>query len=190
MQRKNKKIIMIMLCLILMITLSACSSQKTPVEDQKASSEGQASSAGQTESTSVTNKAEAKINIVPPSGWKPVEGSVLQVQYMKNTASFMVKSEPFSQKNIDEVVIEAKRIFSDTFDEVKFEGEPETITVDGKDARKLIFTCKVSGMQMKYEYVYLFVGGKVYAITFGDLAATFDSLSADYEQILKGITFE
>ena len=45
-------------------------------------------------------------------------------------------------------------------------------------------------MQMKYEYVYLFVGEKVFAITFGDLAATFDSLSADYEQILKGIRFE
>jgi len=161
MQKKNKKIIMmIMLCLILMITFSACSSQKTPVENQKAG-KGQASSAVQTESKSVTNKAEAKINIIPPSGWKPVEGSVLQVQYMKNTASFMVKSEPFSQKNIDEVVIEAKRIFSDTFDEAKFEGEPETVTVDGKDARKLIFTCKVSGMQMKYEYVYLFVGEKV-----------------------------
>lgn len=184
-----KKIMMITLCLLLMISLSACSSQKT-TKNQPASGEGKASSTVPTESTAAANKAEAKINIVPPSGWKAVEGSVLPVQYMKNTASFMVKHENFSQKTINEVVMEAKRIFSDTFDKVKFEGEPETITVDGKDARKIIFSCEVSGMQMKYEYVYLFVGEKVYAITFGDLAASFDSLSADYEQILKDISFE
>lgn len=185
-----KKIMMLTLCLILMISVSACSSQKTPVDNPKAAGKEQASSAVQPESAGAVNKAEAKINIVPPSGWKPVEGSVLQVQYMKNTASFMVKSEPFTQKNIDEVAAEARKIFTDTFAAVNFAGETEAITVDGKDARKIIFTCEVSGMQMKYEYVYLFVGEKVYAITFGDLAASFDSLSADYEQILKDISFK
>jgi hypothetical protein len=172
-----------------MIVVSACSSQKTPVEDQKAAGKEQASSAVQPQSTPAANKTEAKINIVPPSGWKPVEGSVLQVQYMKNTASFMVKSEPFTQKNIDDVAAEAQKIFTNTFSKVNFAGKAEAITVDGKDARKIVFTCEVSGMQMKYEYVYVFVGKEVYAITFGDLAASFDSLSADYEQILKDISF-
>jgi len=42
---------------------------------------------------------------------------------------------------------------------------------------------------MKFDYYYLAVGGKVYAITFGDLADTFDSNAADYQAILDSIKF-
>jgi len=137
-----------------------------------------------------TSNKEIQITVEPPAGWEPVEGSVLPVQYMKGSASFMVKNEAFPGDTIDEVVEAAKGSFESAFENVQYSGNTETITVDGKDARKLIFTCDVSGMPMKYEYVYLFAGSKVYAITFGDLAETFDSLAADYETILENITFE
>jgi len=134
--------------------------------------------------------ATVNISIVPPEGWEPVEGSVLQVQYLKGTASFMVKDENFTGDALDAVVEEAKEIFTGSFDNVEYLGEPEYITVDGKDGVKLLFTCEISSMKMKYEYVYLFVGDDVYAITFGDLADNFDKLSADYEAILGAIKFE
>jgi hypothetical protein len=102
----------------------------------------------------------------------------------------MVKKENFQSTAMDDVVAEAKGAFESAFDDVSYAGEPESMTIDGNDACKIIFTCKVSGMQMKYEYLYLFAGGDVYAITFGDLNDTFDSLAADYEQILADIRFE
>ena len=34
---------------------------------------------------------EVQITVTVPDGWEVVEGSVLPVQYMKNTASFMIK---------------------------------------------------------------------------------------------------
>ena len=136
------------------------------------------------------NKFIAKIETVPPSGWEPVEGSVIPVQYLKDTTSFMVKTENFQSTALDDVISEAKGAFEGSFEGVAYAGDAESITVDGKDARKLIFTCEVSGMQMKYEYVYLVAGGSVYAITFGGSADTFDSLLADYEQILTDICFQ
>lgn len=130
------------------------------------------------------------IEITPPQGWQAVEGSVLPVQYMKNTASFMVKEEPFTSDTLDGVVDEALEIYGKTFSDIAVQGETETTTMDGKEAKKLTFTCTISKMNMKYLYVYLFVEGKTYVITFGDLADTFDSLTADYETILENIQFK
>jgi len=184
-----KKLIALCLSLIMTIMLGSCGTQKSSSDSKKPIGEVEDSSNTPTANTTETQK-EAKIVISPPEGWNPIAGSVLPVQYMKNTASFMVKKEPFNSENIDDVVKEAKSIFERTFDNVKYAGEVENITVDGIDARKMIFTCKVSNLQMKYEYVYLFVEGSVYAITFGDIENNFDSLCSDYEQILNGIKFE
>lgn len=185
-----RKVAVITLSLILMLTLFGCGTQKTPLENQKPSDEIQTSADAQSPAASATKNGETKISIAPPVGWELVAGSVLPVQYRKNTASFMVKQEKFSGKTVDDVVMEAKKAFESSFQEVMYTGEAEAITVDGFDARKLVFTCTVSKMQMKYEYIYLFAGENVYAITFGDLANTFDALAADYKQILKDLRFE
>jgi len=181
-----KKIVVLTVCLILMISLWGCGSAKTVPE--KAPEKAPAAAA-QSPASTPANNTNIKISITPPSGWQPVAGSVLPVQYLKNTASFMVKKETFSGKTLDDVVKEAKEAFSKAFENVSYIGEPEAITVDGREAKKLVFTCTISKMPMKYEYVYLLVEGKVYAITFGDLGQTFDSLKADYGQILKDIHF-
>lgn len=180
-----KKFIIMVLSLTLVLLLSACGTQKPTSKTKTPSKE-----AATADNTPVTKKTDIKIGITPPAGWNPVADSVLQVQYMKKTASFMVKKEAFNSKSIDDVVKEAKEIFNSSFKEVKYIGETDKITVNGTDARKIVFTCNISGFQMKYEYVYLFAGGDIYVITFGDLAETFDSLSADYNQILKNITFK
>ncbi|WP_368292832.1 hypothetical protein [Dehalobacter sp. TBBPA1] len=185
-----KKLMMLCLCFILMAALSACGSQEKPVQDQKPISQGKSEPSAQQTSPTTATTAETKIQITPPSGWEPVTGSVLQVQYMKNTASFMVKKENFSGKTLGDVVQEAKGYFERSFGDVKYIGQSEKISIGGIDAQKIMFTCTVSSMQMKYEYVYLYVGADVYAITFGDLAGSFDSLSADYAKILSDIRFE
>jgi len=173
------------LSVILLITLCSCGNQNAAEEDPAASVQTQ-----EEQSTDEQAQKEINIEIAPPAGWEPVAGSVLPVQYLKNTSSFMVKKESFQSTALDDVISEAKGAFEGSFEGVEYAGDAESIAVDGNDARKLIFTCEVSGMQMKYEYVYLTVGGALYAITFGGPADTFDSLSADYEQILADIRFQ
>jgi predicted small lipoprotein YifL len=143
------------------------------------------------DTTSQDNQEGAvTIEITPPDGWTKNEGSVLPVHYMKDTASFMVKEEPFDSATLDDVVDEALGIYQKSFDNLKVQGEIEPLTVDEKDARKLAFTCTVSKMSMKYLYVYLFAADKTYVITFGDQESTFDTLAADYETILSNIKFK
>lgn len=184
----KKRILVFAILIAILFVLTGCNdesnspSEANPTEPAVTSED---SAAGSEEPA-----GEVNISIVPPEGWEPVEGSVLQVQYLKGTASFMVKDENFSGDTLDAVVVEAKEIFTGSFDNVEYLGEPEYITVDGKDGVKLLFTCEIGSMKMKYEYVYLFAGNDVYAITFGDLADNFDKLSADYEAILVAIKFE
>ena len=187
-----KKFFIVIFYIIIIFALCSCG-KKTPVETSTASNDTsakveQASTTKETTNTEVKAK-DATIEIVPPDGWTPVKGSVIPVQYMKQTASFMVKPEPYQSKDLDGVISEVKTIFEKSFDGVKFESE-EKIEVDGKEARKMIFTCEISSMKMKFQYVFLFANEKVYVITFGDLTDTFDSLSSDYEQILKDIRFK
>jgi hypothetical protein len=141
------------------------------------------------EENQVEEKVE-KITIDPPEGWTPVEGTLILSQYSKATASFMMKTENFNEETLEDVSSASKEIFSSTFDNVQYIGADEKIKVAGYDAIKFIFTCDVSSFTMKFEYVYFMKDGKTYAITFGDMSTTFDSLSADYEQILNSIKFE
>jgi hypothetical protein len=172
--------VMIMLCLaVLLVGCGAAGSEAEPAETASGEATGEKPSAG------------ASIAITPPERWEPVAGSTLPVQYMKNGASFMIKSERFLSDTPDDAVEEAKEAFAGAFSNVVYEDETEALTVDGREARRIVFTCEVSGLAMKYETVYVFAdGGVVYAITFGDMADTFASLAADYEQILADIRFE
>lgn len=192
-----KKYISLFIITILVISLCACGKKESTTSlETSASSSVESStseSANPTESASVqTTEGQDKkitIEVSMPDGWQPVEGSVLPVQYMKNTDSFMVKEELFSGSTLDAVVEEALEIYGNTFDNLNVQGEVEPITIDNKEAKKLTFTCVVSKMNMKYTYVYLFVEGKIYVITFGGLEDSFDSLSSDYEAILNNIKF-
>ncbi|MEA4832910.1 MAG: hypothetical protein VB118_09900 [Oscillospiraceae bacterium] len=130
-----------------------------------------------------------KIAVSLPEGWNKLEGSVLEHQYMKNTASLIIKEESFSKKTLDGIVDEANEIFRNTFTGFEKVGENEYIKIGGKDAVKTSFTCKAGSFEMKYIYVYFLLNNKVTAITLGDLADTFDSLSSDYSYILEHITF-
>ncbi|NMC57228.1 MAG: hypothetical protein GYA50_08420 [Eubacteriaceae bacterium] len=176
-----KKVLLIFLMLSVLV-FASCTNSNTANTSPSSNNSSQ--------QTNTTNSASEKINVTVPDGWKAVEGSVLEHQYMKNTASFMIKKEAFSETTLDGVVAAAEGIFKQSFTNYKAVGTPQSIKVGGKDAKKIIFTCEVGKLKMKYMYVYLFVGNDTYAITFGDQQSTFDSLSADYQTILNAITIK
>ena len=153
-------------------------------------SESTQSYAKETESeTQERQEGNVKVQVQMPEGWDEVSGSDLNVQYLKGTASFFVKEEDFGGMNLDDVVKAAEEIFSASFDAYALEGEAESITIDEKDARKLMFTCSISGMKMKYCYVYLYAGDRLFAMTFADLADAFDEITPDLEHVLENIRF-
>lgn len=171
---------------LLAVLLAGCGSPAAGKEAETLPPEGMAAAevtaAGREAGTTV-------VTITPPAGWQPVEGSVLDVQYLKGTASFMVKAEDFGGADLEDVVRQAEDIFRKNFADLQMESEPEAVTIDGKDARQLIFTCRVSSIDMKYMYVYLYAADALYVITFADAASTFDDLAGDYRQILETIRF-
>ncbi|MDF2686594.1 MAG: hypothetical protein K0S55_1776 [Clostridia bacterium] len=134
-------------------------------------------------------QAVGNIKVTLPEGWEPVEGSVLPVQYMKNTASFMIKEEGFAGPTLDDVVKQAEAAFESAFENVEIEGTG-TGSVDGNDSREMVFTCDIGGMKMKFDYVYAIVDGKTYAITFADLEETYNDLESEFGEIFRSIKFE
>jgi len=139
--------------------------------------------------TTATTAAPVDVTITAevPDGWEPVEGSVAILQYLKVTSSFIVTEETyFKSGELDKIVIEAKDVFSKSFDNVVFEGDPETLTVAGQDARQIVFTCDISDMSFKYRILYVSAGGRIFSFLFADLAETFDSMTGDYDAILAG----
>jgi len=185
-----KKYLLMILMAATIFALSGCGSgSSSPAATDKGTEEGTEAVAEEDGGQQAKEAGEVTVEIVPPDGWDKVEGSILEVQYLKGTASFMVKPEAYTSDTLDGVVEEAKEIFSGSFDEFTVVGEPEPVTVDEKDARRLTFTCKVSNIPMKFMYVFLFAADNTYVITFGDQASTFDSLSDDYEKILEDIRF-
>lgn len=130
-----------------------------------------------------------KITIDPPEGWEPVDMYNVSLHYAKGTANFVIKSKKCDYNTLENISAKTKEIFSSTFENVQYIGSDEKIKVAGYDAIKFIFTCDIDSLNMKIQYVCFMKDDNGYAITLGNLSETFDSLSADYEQILNSIKF-
>lgn len=176
----------ILLFVSLLICLTGCAPGTTGTQQSSSPAESRAAKSSAPAKKQV---GTVTVEITPPAGWTRVEGSVLPVQYMKGTASFMVKPEPFESSTLDEVVMEATAIYRKSFSDYAVEKEVQPVTVDGKDARELACTCTVSNIRMKFLYVFLFAGDQTYVITFGDQESTFDALDTDIKTILSEIRF-
>ncbi len=199
-----RKIAILCLCLAAAISVAACqpkntnttvssssaaaSSETTEVTTSEETTAAATSEMTEAETTTAASPVDVTITADMPDGWEPVEGSVAVLQYMKNTSSFIaVKEMYFKSTELDEIVSEAKGVFSKSFDNVVYEGDPETLTVAGQDARQIVFTCDISDMSFKYRIVYLSAGGNVFSFLFADLAESFDGMNGDYDAILSGI---
>jgi hypothetical protein len=128
--------------------------------------------------TACASAAEYTLQI--PPGWDKVKGSAAPEHFMKNGISFMLTIDqmPPTAKTPDQFVTYVKKALAGAFKNVKF--EPATmLTINGREARELVYTGEVSGMKMKYDVVYIPVNGRVYTLTFGGLEQVFDSVKAD-----------
>ncbi len=183
-----KKISLLITVIMMLALFASCGTKGGTTTTGASGATGTSGAAASSnDSTTAAPAASEKLNVTVPAGWVKNEASVLEHQYAKNTASFMVKKENYTQKTLSGVVTEAEGIFKNSFDEYKAVGT-EDIKIAGRDAKKLTFTCKMSKLSMKYMYVFIFVNNEANVITFGDQTSTFDSLSSDFETILDGLT--
>lgn len=136
-----------------------------------------------------TEESGMKISVELPEGWTKNEDSILEHQYMKNTASFMIKSEAYESDTVDGIADEGTEWLKNAFTGYTEVGERENIQVGGKDAIKVTFTCTVGSFEIEYTYVFLFLNNEAYTILFSDLASTFNDLADDYSYILEHISF-
>lgn len=141
----------------------------------------------------VAQQKKLKITVSLPSGWEKVQGSVLEHQYLKNGASFMIKEEfAVNGKTLNDAVNKVKQEIGKFFKKVEFAND-EQIKVNGHDAQSITFTYAVNmgktEMKMKMKSVYLIIKSKCYNISFGSIADNFNDLSSDIPQILQGIKF-
>ena len=184
-----KKGIAIGLALLMALMMTACGRRGVTEPAPEEEAEGYVVSATPVEkSAGSAASGESRIAVSVPDGWEAAESDGMLYSYRKDSASFMIKTVPFTAGSLDMVVHQARDIFDGTFDDVEYIGETESVTVGGLDARKLIFTSDFSGFFMKFEYVYLLIDGDVYAIIFGDLGDAFDGKAADFQAILGGIS--
>lgn len=139
-------------------------------------------------------RSKSNITVTTPPGWAKVQGSVLEHQYLKNGASFMIKEEtPLNGKTLDNAVSTAKQQIGKYFSDATFAND-ESLKVDGQNARSITFTysAKAGGMalKMKMQSIYVMVNGKCQNISFGSTADSFGMIAKDISLILKGIKFK
>jgi hypothetical protein len=137
-----------------------------------------------------TNKT-VSIQVNAPDGWTPVAGSVLQHQYLKGTASFMIKNESLlNNKTVPEAVAIAKSQIEKYFKQTAFE-ETVPCSVDGYKGEKLTFSYGISvgGMllKMKMSNIYIMVENQCYVISVGDMENKYPELSSELPTILSSI---
>lgn len=141
----------------------------------------------------IAQQNKMKINVSLPTGWEKVQGSVLEHQYLKNGASFMIKEEfALNGMALDNAVKEAKQQIGKYFKNVEF-ADDERVKVNGHNAQSVTFTYSVNmrqtEMKMKMNSIYLIINNKCYNISFGSILDNFKEISSDIPQILQGIKF-
>lgn len=195
--------VLILICTI--IFLSACGSNtKTGGNSVPNGTESSNDSSEDTENMEYTedtesgsnfdekgsNSVETTVSVTPPEGWEPTDYSPHLAEYTKDTALFMVMKEYFNTSNLDELVQQAKSAFKGSFLNIEYIGEVESITVGGKDAKKLVFNCDGGDLKIKYWYVFFYLGKDPHSAVFSDTSDIFDNLTGDFEQILESISFK
>ena len=134
-----------------------------------------------------------RITVSLPSGWEKVQGSVLEHQYLKNGASFMIKEEfILNGMTLDNGVKKSKEQIEKYFSSVEFTND-ESLEVNGHSAQSVTFSYSVNirqtEMKMKMSSIYLIIQNKFYNISFGSIQDNFNDISLDIPQILQGIKF-
>lgn len=136
---------------------------------------------------------KSNISVSLPEGWTKVEGSVLEHQYLKNGASFMIKEETMlNGKSLNEAVVIVQQKIGNYFDNYKLLKE-KSVTVDGITGKSITYhySVRMAGMKvnMTMQTVYVMVKGKCQTLSFGATETEFSKIIADIPKIIKSIKF-
>lgn len=195
----SKKIMALGLTLLLSVSfLSGCNSGRQTKSSQGLQKTSSTTTGTNTSTPSSSNSTEgvtattttsndSSIVIPQPEGWEKVDSLFTEAEYTKGTASFIVKTEIFKSRTLEDIAKEDTDYLVKAFDKAKFI-EPEKMKVGSKDAIKVTFTDGEGPYSMKIETILVMSGVSTYTITCGDLENSFDA--AGFDKILGSIEFK
>jgi hypothetical protein len=188
--KTSKTTIAIGLALLLSVSfLSGCKSgdKVKPSLSEKGATTSDTSQSDKGGTTTEPAPSTSNIVIPAPSGWTKVDSSYVVAQYVKDTASFIVKTETFKGKTLEDIAKEDAGYLAKAFDKAKF-AEPKKMQVGGKDAIQFTFTNGEGIASMKFETILIMSGVSTYTITCADLESSFDAVG--FDKIVSSIEFK
>jgi len=134
---------------------------------------------------------DADYTIKAPDGWKKRTTSSAPEHYMKNGVTWMLTIDvaPAEARTLDAYVEFVKKQYAGVLTGMKFD-PVRKLTINGVDARELTYSGETSGLTMKYDVVYVMKQTKVYTMTAGGMAGTFDSMKAEYRAFFNSFTLK
>ena len=121
--------------------------------------------------------------LTTPNGWMKKDQASALAQYQKGTGSFIltVDTMPANANTPDKYIEFVKGKLKGTFKDIVFEsassGKKETY-----ETRELKYTVTMSGLKLKYRVLYVFVHGKAYTLTAGNMEG---SINTEYVSDIK-----
>jgi hypothetical protein len=130
-------------------------------------------------------------SIKAPDGWQKNASSAAPEHYMKNGVSLILTIDyaPAEAKTIDAYVEYVKKMYQKQFKSVQFE-PVKKLSINGNDARELLYTADISGLKMKYDIVFIPRQTKVYTMTAGGLADTFKPMMPECQAFFNSFKFK
>lgn len=141
--------------------------------------------------TSETGSAKPLITLDAPSGWSRIEDSFFLEKLVKGSATFLISEESFfSDSNLEHVISESKQMLTGVFDEVVFEGEVDSRSIDGNEGQHFLMTCLVNGVPVTTSYTYLSIDGKVYSFILSETSDIWPEISAEEDALFSGVSIQ
>ncbi|MFT3951794.1 MAG: hypothetical protein QM689_07635 [Oscillospiraceae bacterium] len=205
-----KRTIAVIAALVVVLSFSACGKDDTSSKatdgaktaaatnavTTAATTDADSSAAATTTAVTTAGIPAGSITVTFPDDWIDMEPTASVCQYMKGTGSCFVNKYTLAGGSLDAIGATAVEQMTAATENFARTADDEHVTICGRDAIKLSFTCNAAGMDMQYVYYYTYVdpantqSGDVYQITFGDLKDSFSEIEPDIDGIINSITFE
>ena len=130
-----------------------------------------------------------KLVVTAPDGWTANKNNPNVM--MKGPSSYIISTDsmPGNANTPDTYVDFAKSQFQKNFKNVAF-GPVSSLSVSGNEARRLEWSCQVSGIDFSYIYLYVFNTGHAYTLTCASMKSDLPKMKPDFESIIASAKLE